>query len=569
MVPETCPYEEADLLPVTLGEAVAANMRSHVDGCPKCRLRLEQLQREAAGLRRAGLGLTVTHPSPGGTQKKAGAHRPGMIGKYFVVGTLGQGGQAEVYRALHPELNKELVVKLSTEPLADDPEERNLLAREARILADLEHPNLARIYDLDYHEGRPFMVMEYVRGRNLEQVAQQEGLTPARSAIVVAQVARAAGFAHQQGVIHQDIKPSNIVIDELARPRLLDFGMARLRDAWRHATHQPRGGTPAFMAPEQARGEVDSVGPASDVFALGAVLYFLLTGRAPFEAEEWTDALKRAGACDFDRSALYQKGIPRRLANICLRAMAANPTDRHPRAEHLSADLERFLRPPWGVVALAAAAVLAAFAFLWHLWPIPTEPLARPAVPQQLVTLIQRASGGENRLFTPDGPQGLVKLAPLRKKDKLELVCHVPKGSQAALFCLDTAGVVQELTPLDIKPAGSEDRVRFPAQGVWQVQGPPGTVLFLFCANRRHRPTLEQIQELVQETLGDSRHRVLPPPDEQVLFLLNSDEVKVVGEQSRNVVDTPFSLVHDGLERLHARLRDRFDYVWGVALPVR
>ena len=140
---------------------------------------------------------------------------------------------------------------------------------EGRLLVDLEHPNLVRIYDLDFHDDRPFLVMEYVHGRNLEEYARDEPVTPRRAAALVAKLAEVMAVAHRHGIIHCDIKPKNILIDKLGEPRLIDFGMARLRHAWSDRVESSLGGTVAYMAPEQARLEIDRIGPRSDIFALG------------------------------------------------------------------------------------------------------------------------------------------------------------------------------------------------------------------------------------------------------------------------------------------------------------
>jgi eukaryotic-like serine/threonine-protein kinase len=208
-----------------------------------------------------------------------------------VVGRFAQGGQAEVYRVVHPQFHQDRVLKLAKEPVGLDG--RCEIIEEGKILSELEHRHLVRVYDLDFLGDRPYLVMEYIRGRNLEQFAKEEHVTPRVAAALVAKVAGAAFFAHRRGIVHRDIKPKNILVDEAGEPRLIDFGMARLRTAWSDDGNEHDGGTFAFMPPEQARFESpedrQKVGPRSDVFALGAVLYFLLTGRAPFTGGNWTD----------------------------------------------------------------------------------------------------------------------------------------------------------------------------------------------------------------------------------------------------------------------------------------
>ena len=212
---------------------------------------------------------------------------PPKIGKYLVVGRFPPSGQAEVYRVVHPQFQQERVLKLAKQPVG--PDGRSEIVEEGKIMVELEHPHLIRVFDLDFLGGRPYLVMEYIRGRNLEQYAGEKPLSPRQIASLVAKVASAAAYAHRRGVVHRDIKPRNILVDERGEPRLIDFGMARLRTAWSDDRKEPDGGTFAFMAPEQAR--IDSpedrqkVGPRSDVFALGATLYFLLTGQAPFRGE--------------------------------------------------------------------------------------------------------------------------------------------------------------------------------------------------------------------------------------------------------------------------------------------
>ena len=225
-----------------------------------------------------------------------------------------------------------MVLKLGRQPVGAD--DRASLVAEGRLLADLEHINLVRIYDLDFHNDRPFLVMEYIHGRNLEDYARDEPVNPRRAAELVAKLAGALAMVHRRGIVHRDIKPRNILIDEAGEPRLIDFGMARLRHAW---SDPPRhlGGTLAYMAPEQARIEHDRIGPRSDIFGLGAVLYFLLTGEAPFVGETQDESRDRACRCDFDRTPSIAK-VPRRLRRICLKAMAAEPADRYASAEAFS-----------------------------------------------------------------------------------------------------------------------------------------------------------------------------------------------------------------------------------------
>src|SRR5262249_17110971 len=201
-------------------------------------------------------------------------------------------GQAEVFRVVHPQLRQERVIKLAREPVGVDG--RCDIIDEGRKLAELDHPNMVRVHELDFHEDRPYLVMEYVRGRSLKDYASEHPVSPRQAAALLAKVCAAAEAAHRRGTVHRDIKHLNIVIDEKNEPRLIDFGIARSRTYWSD-DRGPTGGTFEFMPPEQARVESSDeqakVGPRSDVFALGAVLYFLLTGKAPFAAPSWRESM--------------------------------------------------------------------------------------------------------------------------------------------------------------------------------------------------------------------------------------------------------------------------------------
>jgi predicted Ser/Thr protein kinase len=240
-----CPDED-EILPVAAGDPAGDPLQEHLEGCPDCRERVERLRAELAALRqqletktlspapevdRAMAEVTTEPPaepaaaSAAGDRAEGRAERPGAIGKYLGVEPLDEGGQGQVFRVIHPRLGKDLVLKLGRHPVGAD--ERASLVAESRLLADLEHINLVRIYDLDFHHDRPFLVMEYVHGRNLEQYAAEEPVTPRQAAALVAKLAGALAMVHRRGILHRDIKPRNILIDEAGEPRLIDFGLAR------------------------------------------------------------------------------------------------------------------------------------------------------------------------------------------------------------------------------------------------------------------------------------------------------------------------------------------------------
>jgi serine/threonine protein kinase len=400
--PELGPLEQVS--PAIIGEEYRARQRwgdrpAHDDYLARFRRQAPLLEQLLSAIDRelaedptasAAIGPPETRPvGPEMSAAEIGGRRspPKRIGKYHVVGVLEEGGQAEVYRAVHPALSKELVVKLGRNPTGAGLREADQLVAEGRLLAELEHPNLARVYDLDFHQRRPFLVMEYVRGRNLRQHAREHRYAPGEAALLVAKTARALAAAHVRGIIHQDVKPGNIIIDEAGEPRVIDFGLARLRPAWGEEPDEPGtiSGTVQYMSPEQARGEFQNIDPRSDVFALGAVLYFLLVGKAPFVDKTVLASLDRARQCDFDASALRKARVPRRLEAVCLRAMQADPADRYASAEEMAADLDRFVAGPRRLkIALAALAgvILASLLALGTRAVLSSRPDTQPSPPQ-------------------------------------------------------------------------------------------------------------------------------------------------------------------------------------------
>jgi tRNA A-37 threonylcarbamoyl transferase component Bud32 len=423
---------------------------------------------------------------------------PETIGKYRVIARLDGGGQADVYRAVHPALEKELVIKLAHERLSDDLGVERLLA-EGRVLADLEHPHIARIYDLDLHEGRPFLVMEFFRGRNLRQYTATRSLPTRDAARLLAKVARALHAAHVRGVVHKDVKPSNIVVDEAGEPRLIDFGIAQLQSAW--AAGAPAQGaiegTFCCMAPEQARGETERVGARSDVFGLGAVLYWLLTGSDPFPGKDLTEVLEKARRCEFDRGALVAHHVPSRLRRICLEAMAPEPAERHASADEFARELEAFdagvSRFRIGALALLGLLVAGVVAALVLLRGGGQE---GPDQGQE-----KRPGYGLSRLeFARDDV--LLAAPPLRSNDSLMVTWRIPAGLEPSLFWLDAVGMLHEEKVALVSTTKDGREFRYPpTEGKFMsVAGEPGTEVLFLCAREGKALTRGEIEQIATES---------------------------------------------------------------------
>jgi hypothetical protein len=307
-----------------------------------------------------------------------------------------------------------------------------------------------------------------------------------------------------------DIKPRNILVDERGEPRLIDFGMARLRTAWSDDQKEPDGGTFVFMAPEQAR--IDSpedrqkVGPRSDVFALGATLYFLLTGQAPFSGQSWREAWDRARRCEFDAGVLNDRSIPAPLRRICLKAMAADPAERYPSAEALHKALDRFVI---GLKILAVAVGVGGLALLgglaYALVPPPPDPSHTPSpfvvIPQPAPTALageltvrvwSRGEGGKRGLKIDD-PGAL----PLLAGELVHLEARLNQPAYPYLLWLDGQGHVSVLYPRQDWKFGSSWKGELPRETVHspealddglRMKGPGGLETALLLVRRTPLP---------------------------------------------------------------------------------
>jgi serine/threonine protein kinase len=557
-----CP-DDHELLAVASGEEATPDLRGHLETCSQCRQRLEQLRAEVSNLRAALCYGDVPAAEPGSDAAPA-LSPPAAIGKYIVLDVLGRGGQADVYRALHTALGKEVVIKLSRRPLGPGQADRDRLLAEGKLLAELDHPCMARVYDADSYEGHPYLVMEYVRGPTLRQHVEGQRPRPRQAAALVAQLARALAVAHRHGVVHQDLKPKNILIDEAGRPRVIDFGMARLVHGWADRRAQPEGGTVAYMAPEQARGEVERIDARSDIFALGAVLYYLLVGRPPFQGHDRLEELQRAERCDFDRRALRAARVPPRLEAICLRAMAPDPADRHARAEDLAADLEGFVRRPRRVAVLTclAAGILLAWAVWKLLPPPPPVPDSRP-VPQPVVELPPDALSlrlrRNNKIYEPENARALRYYVPLRRGDALQVSAPAPAGLHAALFLIDRTGV--RARPVVAAPG---EVLTWPGPTRWApLDDKPGTEVLLVCWRRTGPVEFAQVQHLW------GTEQALPDLPRDVVLHLDRDRIKAFSPARSydppQTFDDPEGQVRNRLERLRRQLCERVDALEGIA----
>jgi eukaryotic-like serine/threonine-protein kinase len=279
------------------------------------------------------------------------------FGGYEIEGELGRGGMGVVYLARQVELNRHVALKMLTGHYG--PEELRRFLEEAETAAGLSHSNIAHIYEVGEHEGVPFFSMEYVENGSLADRLRKDLPEPKDVAELLIQVARALHFAHQNGVVHRDMKPGNVLLDQDGVPKVADFGIAkRLHEDAKLTRSGAVIGTPTYMAPEQAKGTSRHVGPAADVYSLGAILYEMLAGRPPFLPEDSETAITvRVLTEDPVSPAWHRPEVPRDLETICMKCLQKEPRHRYASAAALAEDLRRFLddesilaKPPTTVV---------------------------------------------------------------------------------------------------------------------------------------------------------------------------------------------------------------------------
>ncbi len=263
---------------------------------------------------------------------------------YEILRELGRGGMGVVYLARQAELDRLVALKMILSGSHAGAEELLRFRSEAVSVARLRHPNIVQVYGVGEHEGRPYVSLEFVEGGALDVRLRQGPLPPLEAAALVATLARAMNHAHKQGVIHRDLKPANVLLALDGTPKITDFGLAKqLTDSALKTGTGAIMGTPSYMPPEQATGKSSEMGPASDVYALGAILYECLTGRPPFQADTPLDTILKLTEEDVVPPRRHSPKCPRNLETICLKCLEKLPRKRYASAGELADDLNRFL----------------------------------------------------------------------------------------------------------------------------------------------------------------------------------------------------------------------------------
>jgi hypothetical protein len=363
-------------------------------------------------------GLEQAGTAGGGTLVAPGTNRPRpTVPGYVILGELGRGGMGVVYKARQVSLGRLVALKMISVNLQACPEQVARFRGEAAAVARLQHPNVVHIHEVGDHEGLPFLSLEFIDGPTLDQHLAGTPQPPRPAAELVETLARTIHLAHQRGIVHRDLKPSNVLLsfpgtaagaspgpEALGTqlygvPKIMDFGLAKQLDGDGGQTQTGSFvGTPAYAAPEQARGHSCEVGPAVDVYALGVILYEMVTGRTPFQAPTALETLRQVTSEEPVPPSRLQPSVPPDLEAICLKCLRKEPRQRYPSALALADDLRRYrhgapihARVPGPVERLrrwclrypVAAGLLVAFAFclsfgFWYLSRL-TDGLVRSA----------------------------------------------------------------------------------------------------------------------------------------------------------------------------------------------
>jgi eukaryotic-like serine/threonine-protein kinase len=326
-------------------EEILESHRTPEDVCQACPELLTEVRERLRRLRKLEAEVDSWFPTPGsatGPSAPLDGRCPQVPG-YEVQAMLGRGGMGVVYKARHLRLNRIVALKMLLTGAYAGPRERARFQREAEAVANLRHPSIVQVYDVGDHDGCPYFTMELLEGGSLAQSLAGTPQPVQQAATLLITLAEAVQVAHQAGIVHRDLKPANLLLTAEGTPKVADFGLARHFDGGPALTASgARVGTPSYMAPEQVTGKAGAIGPATDIYALGAMLYEMLTGRPPFRGETAADTERQVVRDEPVSPSRLNTKVPRDLETICLKCLSKEPQRRYASAAALADDLRRF-----------------------------------------------------------------------------------------------------------------------------------------------------------------------------------------------------------------------------------
>lgn len=374
------------LCPKCLMKAGAGDSSTVRDGSREAELSTSNIERstsnETAGSDTSRISPRTTDHGPRSTIR--------YFGDYELLEEIARGGMGVVYKARQVSLNRMVAVKMILAGQFAGEAEVKRFHTEAEAAANLQHPNIVTIHEIGEHEGLHYFSMDYVAGKNLAQAVRPGPMPAVQAARLVKLMAEAIQYAHQRGILHRDLKPQNVLLDEREQPRITDFGLARKIE--REGSLTVTGavmGSPGYMAPEQAAGRQDQIGACSDIYGLGAILYHLITGKPPFAGATSAETILKVMEADPVAPRRLNPSTPGDLETICLKCLEKRPERRYSTARQLAEDLGRYLdqepilarraspvrrgwnwlqRHPWVITGVGSLALLGLVCISYGLW---------------------------------------------------------------------------------------------------------------------------------------------------------------------------------------------------------
>ncbi len=482
---------------------------------------------------------------------------PTQIGRYAVRKTLGKGAFGTVYLGYDDQLDRQVAIKVPHQRLCEDSDFVEIFLKEARVMATLDHPNIVPVYDYGQSEtGRPYLVSKLVTGTRLCDVIS--GQPPAdRTARIVAPIARALHHAHQNNLIHRDVKPSNIMIDNAGIPYLLDFGLAF--DYRKLGAGPTFAGTPSYMSPEQASLQSNLVDGRSDVFSLGVVFYEMLTGARPFTGSSQEEVLSRVLGLEPRPLRKLSDALPVRYEKVCLQALEKDVKSRYATAADFAKALEKLERKARSPVKVFASVALLFVLTFGAILVAKSSFLKEDAAPLDFDIDLDIRVWRDGKEFN------LKRAAPLFAGDELQLEYTVPKGYKALVCWLDGESTLHQLDA--VQKDSNETQTTY----VWPsplktnvVGGSSGVELIFICATKPSDigNILADDDEFLREL-----QRIPDLENDDIVVAFDEHKVWLLGEKGPGLeeADIPGSKVIKFVDAIRRRLAKHYLFIRGVA----